>query len=385
MGSPLRTGLGVGAARRGRATRRRRPERPCLNCGDPTPGNYCRSCGQRKVEVLVSVRTMVADALEDEFVLNRRLPLTLFGLFFRPGHLTVEHVNGRIARYVRPFRLYVASSIVFFLLVSFFSLRVLAQSDLDRAGLVPPVPDSLAVEGIDSALTTIRAALADSATSPATAAGLDRTRRMLEAQRQRAVAGRDSAAAVETAANPGAPPARQRPRTIAESLELGEIDASEVNLGIGVAALDSALVRRARVLGDMTPRQAAERLVGDFVNYIPTMMFVFLPLFALLLKLFYVRQRRFYAEHFVFLLHVHAFVYLIFAVLLIARGVSSPPEWLTLLLLGWVVVYIYLAMKRVYRQGWLKTFVKCWALGSAYFVILGLTVPLALALSFLLL
>ncbi|MBA2670756.1 MAG: DUF3667 domain-containing protein, partial [Gemmatimonadetes bacterium] len=71
------------------------------------------------------MRTMILDLLDDELLINRRLPRTLFALFFRPGHLTAEHVNGRIVRYLRPFKLYLVSSVIFFLLLSFFSLRAL--------------------------------------------------------------------------------------------------------------------------------------------------------------------------------------------------------------------------------------------------------------------
>ena len=364
---------------RGRGTRRGLPDRPCLNCGDPTPGEYCRSCGQRKVAVLVSVRAMFMDLLEDEFLLNRRLPRTLSSLVLRPGFLTVEHVNGRIARYIRPLRLYLASSIVFFLLFSFFSLRMLSQADFAVSPPAVGAADSLGVAAIDSLLAGIDETLSDS-TLPTTATmGLEQGRRALEAQRARALAGGDTLAAPDSAATRPAPGPRE-PRTVREMLG----DAS-ISVNTGVEALDSALVRRARLLGEMTPRQAAERLIGESLNYVPTMMFVLLPVFALALKLLYVRRRRFYAEHFVFLLHTHAFVFLIFTALLITRAAVSVPNWLIGLLFGWVAVYIYVAMKRVYGQGWFRTLLKYWALGWFYLIVLSFSVPLVLAVSILLL
>src|SRR5687767_2191509 len=85
-----------------RASERRTPERPCLNCGDPTPGNFCRTCGQRKVEVHVSLGRMLMEALDDQFSINSALPRTLGALIARPGHLTREYMSGRIARYIPP-------------------------------------------------------------------------------------------------------------------------------------------------------------------------------------------------------------------------------------------------------------------------------------------
>src|SRR5690606_1410078 len=75
------------------SSRWRSPDEPCLNCGDPTYGRYCPSCGQRKLEVEVSVRTMLKDVLEDQLALSGALPRTLVSLLFRPGHLTNEYIR----------------------------------------------------------------------------------------------------------------------------------------------------------------------------------------------------------------------------------------------------------------------------------------------------
>jgi hypothetical protein len=79
---------------------------------------FCPRCGQRNAERLVSVRRILTDTLEDQLALNAALPRTLGALFFRPGLLTREYVAGRIARYLPPFRLYLVSSVVFFVALS---------------------------------------------------------------------------------------------------------------------------------------------------------------------------------------------------------------------------------------------------------------------------
>jgi hypothetical protein len=367
---------------RGRATRLRDPASACLNCGDRTPGEYCPTCGQRKTE-LVSVRAMVMDVLEDEFVINRRLPRTLLSLFFRPGFLTVEHVNGRIARYVRPLKLYIVSSVVFFLLLSFFSFRMLASAGLggvDVAGAAGQ--DTVAMAAIDSMLVEIAEAEAETALPAAGRIALERSRGQLEAQRQRTEAARSGLATAEDTLAPTAAAPGQQRRTVAEMLE--QIDVEPPALRTRSAALNAAVNRRVASVMEMTPRQAAERLVGDFLNYIPTMMFVLLPFFALVLKLLYARRRRYYAEHFVFLLHGHSFVYLIFTVMLLIRGVVTLPGWLLLTLLTWTLLYLFLSMKRVYGQGWFITFLKASVLGWSYAVLLVLSIPAALLISFLL-
>jgi len=60
------------------------------------------------------------------------------------------------------------------------------------------------------------------------------------------------------------------------------------------------------------------------------MGFVLLKIFALLLNLLYARRKRYYAEHFVFALHVHAFVFLMFVIILLIREPSRDRRPLVL-------------------------------------------------------
>jgi hypothetical protein len=255
------------------------------------------------VEVLVSMRTMIMDLLDDEFVINSRLPRTLFALFFRPGHLTAEHVNGRIVRYLRPFKLYLVSSVIFFLLLSFFSLRALREAELEFGGGSDARGQASSVGSVDSAMVEVRRILDDPAVTGARRAALEESLRAfgrdtVSDPADRALAAGDTVAAAREP---------RTARTIGDLLA-SRNGGSQVTVTTGTAAIDSVLTRRGREFLQMTPRQALERLVGNFLGYIPTVMFVLLPVFALILKLLYIRRRRFYAEHFVFLLHVHAFV-----------------------------------------------------------------------------
>lgn len=96
---------------------------PCPNCGDCTSGNFCRNCGQARRVVHVSMGEMVADFMDDQLALNSRLPVTLAFLLVRPGFLTREYLKGRIASYIRPLRLYVGTSVLFFVLFAWLASR----------------------------------------------------------------------------------------------------------------------------------------------------------------------------------------------------------------------------------------------------------------------
>lgn len=92
---------------------------PCPNCGTPVADRYCPRCGQRYADRLPSLRSMAVHVLDDELSLNGTVPRTLVALFFRPGLLTREYAAGRIVRYLRPFRLFLVSSVIFFITLTY--------------------------------------------------------------------------------------------------------------------------------------------------------------------------------------------------------------------------------------------------------------------------
>ena len=353
-------------------TRWRPPGEPCLNCGDPTPGRYCPTCGQRKVEVLVSIRGLLADVLEDQLVLNRALPRTLSALLFRPGFLTAEYVRGRIVRYIAPFRLYLVSSVVFFLLLSFIGIRGV-DVDIDST---PDVSRADAALALDSAIAALRAerqtlqdldsaSAGDSARAAALETRMGQVAASLEALSETTVLQDTAAGApgLDLDADSALPPGVRQPW------------ARNIRFEGSSGIFRSALERKLSQVGHLPMRDAVRELLRDLLEYAPHMVFLLLPLFALLLKLLYVRRNRYYAEHFVFALHVHAFVFAMFTVMLIL-----PWSRFDFVFVLWIMVYVWLALRRVYQQGWVRTTLKWWTLGAVYsfFLLLG-AVGLAVA------
>ena len=94
----------------------------CLNCGAHLRGQYCGQCGQRASSRLISLWELVRDAFGDLFELDSRLWKTIAPLLVRPGLLTADYLQGRRARYMPPFRMYLVLSLLFFL-VAFFSKK----------------------------------------------------------------------------------------------------------------------------------------------------------------------------------------------------------------------------------------------------------------------
>jgi len=115
--------------------------------------------------------------------------------------------------------------------------------------------------------------------------------------------------------------------------------------------------------------QSKQGFVTAMFGDIPKMMFFLLPLFAAVLKLMYWRKKRLYVEHLIFLLHVHAFAFLVLTPLLLVH-----PGWLIGCVSLALLAYVFAALRAVYKQGWIKTSVKFFLLGTGYVVLLSLCI-----------
>jgi len=107
-------------------------------------------------------------------------------------------------------------------------------------------------------------------------------------------------------------------------------------------------------------------------------MLVLLPVFALILKLFYPFARRYYTEHVIFSIHMHSFTLLMVIIIMLLDELSewNPLGWLdigleavSVIALLWVPAYGMLAQKRVYRQGWIVTGIKYTLVYGLYFTV----------------
>jgi hypothetical protein len=103
--------------------------------------------------------------------------------------------------------------------------------------------------------------------------------------------------------------------------------------------------------------------------WMPRVLFLLLPLFALLLWIFYVRQRKefYFVDHLIFSLNMHSFV---FIVLIVAVGVAqlASEDWVAWGALFAMGAYLLIAMKRFYRQNWFWTGLKFVCIGFIYTV-----------------
>jgi hypothetical protein len=112
------------------------------------------------------------------------------------------------------------------------------------------------------------------------------------------------------------------------------------------------------------PDEALEKFVKSLLQKLPYMLFISLPLFALILKFVYIRRKQFYyADHGVFTIHLYIFT---FMTLLLIFSIERLEEILDRQIFGYVIAllvlglfaYLYRAMRRFYGQRRFKTFIK---------------------------
>ncbi|MFO8098353.1 MAG: DUF3667 domain-containing protein [Salinibacter sp.] len=286
---------------------------------------------------------------------------TLPTFFFRPGRLTVEYLEGRRRRYIRPFRLYLFSSFLLF--------TVLALSNL-YAWSPPPRLSSTADP---QSQHDVLGATQDDPRAEA-ASG-----RLGPAARSGPVGDSTAGEGVHGDVASGGP-GREELDAVLASLNHAEKEGARLSVwGVPPALWTSAEGRAgapSTVQGKIL--QAAQdpaAVVQGMIDRAPYLMFLLVPTFALLLKLLYLRRRRLYIEHLIFTLHVHALAFLVLTVSVLLGtfevGTAVRAE-------QWVaagpVVYLVLALRQVYGQSWSVVVGKTFALLLAYGLLLAGTV-----------
>jgi hypothetical protein len=123
-------------------------------------------------------------------------------------------------------------------------------------------------------------------------------------------------------------------------------------------------------------RDNAMSLKKNLIAALPKALFVFLPLIAFLHMLLYRRPRRRYAEQLVFFLHLQALFFSAGIVMVLLGDLAHHwPSFTGVAnvckpLLGWTLpIYTVLALRRVFKNGWLKTLLKALCLAVAYFLL----------------
>jgi len=303
----------------------------CTNCGTELLGQFCSRCGQEDKEINLPFRKIVGQLLLDFFSIDTRFFRTLIPLLFKPGKLSEEYLNGKRMKYIPPLKLFIFSSFILFFSISlqnsgnnFLNENETPNENTAIDSAFQNIYDSLSVTHADSILTHFQEEnpIADSILSHniSNATSLD---------------------------------------SVSEEISWWIFQINNLD---SISPSDSPLEKKLKQRINKIA-QNPETFKEKFLSYTSQLLFLLLPVFALFLKIMYIRQKKFYIQHLVFSAHIHAFIFVFFVLIHFFKFIEY--FWFVLPL------YIFLAIKNFYKQGWGKTTLKFFLITIIYnFVVL---------------
>lgn len=325
-----------------------RKEKDCLNCGTIVQGKYCHVCGQENTEPKESFWGMVSHFFNDITHFDGKFFTTLRVLLTRPGFLSAEYMRGRRMSYLNPVRMYVFTSALFFLI--FFSIR-----NPDEGVKIFDPAGPLTVAQRDSILNKVEPRL-------------ERMPGNFNLQKQIELL-KDTSRQITTL---DLLPYNEEQmfNTIGYKYK-NRKEYDSIQKALPASERDGWLQgkwnKRIIYLNEKYKREqqsSFSRFSEVLLHQMPYLLFVSLPFFALILKLLYIRRKQFYyTDHGIFTIHFYIFSFILLLFVFLFDYLSDLTGWglmnflMAMTILAWPV-YLFIAMRRFYRQNGFKTFAK---------------------------
>ena len=320
--------------------------RVCLNCGAEVTGRYCSVCGQENIEPKQTVWHLITHFFSDITHFDGKFFVTVKDLFAKPGFLSREYMVGRRVSYLDPIRMYIFTSAFFFLI--FFSIFDVQHMHMNAQGREAIEKDP-ELKALMAKAKTARDSLRILNDYNATATNLIK----LDEDSTRA----------------------QKNQGIHFKVENGVFNTVEAydsaQKSLPSSKRDGWIKKRFRAHNiqikkrfNDDPQGTIKLWINGFTHEFPKVLFISLPLFALILKLLYVRRKQFYyVDHGIFSVHLYIFSFLVLLVSFAVLELQNYTRWVflywvQLLLLLYAFFYYYKAMRRFYGQGRFKTIMK---------------------------
>lgn len=386
----------------------------CENCHVPLRGPFCANCGQEADSKLKYFWVVIMHLLDDIFSFDSRASRTLFPLLTRPAFLTNEYFAGRRVHYVPPLRLYLFISIIFFLTLKFF---IAAENNKtitvsDKQALISQVQSHIkelkteksdvektqktSVDAIEN-IATLDADIAkftvylDDLNSDYSLGSnkqiIKLTRELLELEFDKI---KEELAADEKARFDSLIASLLKVKSGTQTKQ----DIKIANNDDGTLSFDflsdeknkkvNAFVKELTDKAEKAFNTDTGPLIEQVIGKLPQLMFILLPLFAVLLKVMFIFSKRLYMEHLTVALHSHSFI---FIAILLSEILDVLDNYLAPMypilasftgvvaggILFWIPIYLFLMQRKVYRQGYFFTFVKFTVIATIYSFMILLT------------
>ena len=333
-----------------------RKEKICLNCSTEIQGRFCHKCGQENLEPKETVGHLITHFFQDITHFDGKFFSTVKYLMTRPGFLSKEYMLGRRASYVNPIRMYIFTSAFFFLIFfTFFKSFNADTSDVIQFNK-KTLPEVAKMDSATFADYTREINMEENKIDkPLTKAEfqiyLDSTQLFNDDQ----------------------------------LVNFDYVSKQQYDSALKAGKDDNWLKRKftykiielnAKYKGNKNG--ASNAFINELLHSLPQMLFISLPLLALLLKLLYIRRKQYYyVSHGIFSLHLYIFVFiaLLFMFSLIKLNAQLHwgfITWLNVLLYFGLFFYEYKAMRKFYQQRRAKTIIKFLLLNLMFYILMAL-------------
>ena len=329
----------------------------CQNCGTELAGPHCHECGQRADEPRRVVIGLVQDFLVDTLAIDGKLARSIWLLFSRPGVLARRYLDGRRVHYSPPFRLYLFTSVFFFLTffwVTDFTKFTPKPTTLDANAISDETLREIEVRNPEAA-EELRAFLSESRQSSDSSENTD--------------AGENDQDATEDAdGNAGAE---------INGKSFRDTPWEEVNFN-GPAQLEPVI----KQIYEAAQRASSDpRLFFAQIRETLPRALLLAPVFyaLILLALYFYRRKFFVYDHFVVALYMHAALY---AYLLAAMLISRAPAIgsFAFIPIVWGALQPLFIFRQAYNSNWISTILK-WLISMTIYVT-GLSLIITFGLTY---
>lgn len=342
-----------------------RKEKDCLNCSAIVQGRYCQHCGQENIVPHQNFWSLTRHFIYDILHFDGKFFETFRQLLFKPGYVAKQYIRGQRARYLDPIRMYLFTSAIFFLV--FFAFNEINWQVNEDMGDIR-LNRTQRFEYASIFADELNSGRSDSLTHKKLSYLLDTTFVIdLEVDNSKVVTDTTFPVIYN---NRGY---LMVARKIGINNKNDEFE--------GTSWIDRKMSEKWKAYkkkyGD-DEKLFLTNLLDSFMHRLPYVLFLSLPFFALILKLLYVRRKNFfYSDHAIFTLYHYIFSFIL---LLIYFLVAELQDWTGFGLLNFIAalillsggVHLFVAMKRFYGQGKLKTFSKFILLNIIGLVVISL-------------
>ncbi|MDM1552800.1 DUF3667 domain-containing protein [Empedobacter falsenii] len=311
-----------------------REDHNCQNCGHYVEEHYCTHCGQENVETRQPFHFLFTHFIEDFVHYDGSFWQTIKKLFLKPGVLTKEYLSGKRNSSVNPVKMYIFVSFVTFFIISIFPSHKTEYND--------------------------------SSNEPISIENTEKIQKALNAT-------------IDTLQNKGLTTVEQGAKIKSEFEKNKNINSLEEVNDESIKNLQSEVKNNVPILSpfiekyqELRKRKVSDEQLGEAItekslHVIPKVLFVYMPLFAFFLWIFYNKKKWWYFDHGIFTLHYFTVILLSILVYFLlnklsdyidSNALSAIIALINTLIILYLIVYFFLALKKLYNQGLIITTIK---------------------------